>query len=223
MEQHSLQSELRPQVSPSKSADSKGFWITFFTLAAAVYWTLIPIWPVMGSEILGDTSTDAIRGMWGFDHIKRSLFPPNTPIYSTMLNFPAGVIALTLPWTTGILLAPIGILFGPVVAWNLGLAGILLGLGLSTAWLARQLTGSWSVGCICGSFVMTQPMLLHALGDGTPEHLTLWGVLFYSEQLGSLFETSLPSGLCYWVAGNRVGLDSPICHLCCIDWDNVLP
>ena len=169
-------SNFRPLSEVEATPVDRGAAITCFVLAAAVYWALIPIWPTIGSEILGDADTDAIRGMWGFDHIRRSMIPPNTPLWSGEINFPSGVIALTLPWTTGILLSPLGFFFGPVIAWNLSVALLLFGFGISTAWLARQFTDSWAIGCIAGGFVMTQPMMLHAISDGTPEHLSLWGV-----------------------------------------------
>ena len=205
-------SSFRPKIhiSTAENRGNNGFVITMFILAFAVYWTLIPIWPVINTEILGDADTDAIRGMWGFDHICRSLLPPNTPIYSHEINFPNGVIALTLPWTTGVLLSPLGFVFGPIVAWNLSIACILLALGLSTAWLLKQLTNSWSIGCAIGGLVMTQPMLLHAISDGTPEHLSLWGVpLLLGTTWKACKEVSPKWGLFAGLSAVLVALDSP--------------
>ena len=204
------QALLRPKQPPKPPPSEKGFALTFLVLVLAVYWVLIPIWPVLGSELLGDVDTDAIRGMWGFDHIRRSMIPPNTPLWSDNINFPDGVVALTLPWTTGILLSPIGFLFGPVVAWNIGLALILLSLGLSTAWLLRQLTGKWSIGCAAAGLVMTQPMLLHSIADGTPEHLSMWGVPLLLGASWKAFRISSPRwGLLAGLFALLVALDSP--------------
>ena len=88
------QAQFRPKQPLAAPPSEKGFAITLLVLVLAVYWTLIPIWPVINTEILGDVDTDAIRGMWGFDHICRSMIPPNTPIWSDTINFPDGVIAL---------------------------------------------------------------------------------------------------------------------------------
>jgi hypothetical protein len=222
LDNNTINMKANPQVAPTKQADFRpkqqetqshpesGAFLTLFILATAIYWALIPIWPSIGSEILGDVDTDAIRGMWGFDHIKRSMIPPNTPLWSNEINFPAGVIALTLPWTTGILLAPLGFLFGPIIAWNLSVAFMLLGFGMSTAWLAKQLTSSWAIGCIAGGLVMTQPMLLHAMSDGTPEHISLWGVPLL---LGSMWKTLRHSsprwGVISGLLAILVALDSP--------------
>ena len=70
-------------------------------LAASVYWILAPLWPNLSAHILGDKDTDTIRGMWGFDHLRRSMIPPNTPLWSDMVNFPEGAVALVLPWISG--------------------------------------------------------------------------------------------------------------------------
>ena len=203
-----------PSIKPSSSA---GFWTTVFILTAAVYWTLIPIVVVLNTEILGDADTDAISGMWSFDHVRRSMLPPETPIWSDQINFPAGVLALTLPWTTSVLLSPLGFFFGPVVAWNLSVAMILLAIGVSTAWLVKQLTDSWSIGCAMGGLVMTQPMLLHAISDGTPEHLSLWGVpLLLGMTWKAFTEISPKMGCRCWSNGGARGSRLPISrYLCC--------
>ena len=204
------QAQFRPKQEVKPQPSEKGFALTLLVLVLAVYWVLIPIWPVLGTEILGDVDTDAIRGMWGFDHIRRSMIPPNTPLWSNEINFPDGVLALTLPWTTGILLSPLGFFFGPVVAWNLGLALILLSLGVSTAWLMRQMTGKWSIGCAVAGLVMTQPMLLHAIADGTPEHLSMWGVPLLLGAAWKAFRISSPRwGLLAGLFALLVALDSP--------------
>jgi len=202
--------QYRPKMPVVETNSQPGFWITVLVLAAAVYWTLIPIWPVLNTEILGDADTDAIRGMWSFDHVRRSMIPPETPIWSDQINFPAGVLALTLPWTTSVLLSPLGFFFGPVVAWNLSVATILLAIGVSTAWLVKQLTSSWSIGCAMGGLVMTQPMLLHAISDGTPEHLSLWGVpLLLGMTWKAFTEISPKWGVAAGLMAVLVALDSP--------------
>ena len=202
--------QYRPKMPPVPQTSTAGFWTTVFILAAAVYWTLIPIWPVLNTEILGDADTDAIRGMWSFDHVRRSMLPPETPIWSDQINFPAGVLALTLPWTTSVLLSPLGFFFGPVIAWNLSVAMILLAIGVSTAWLVKQLTRSWSIGCAMGGLVMTQPMLMHAISDGTPEHLSLWGVpLLLGMTWKAFTEISPKWGVGAGLMAVLVALDSP--------------
>ena len=42
----------------------KYFVWTLLGLAFVVYWILLPIWSNIDTHILGDSGTDAIRGMW---------------------------------------------------------------------------------------------------------------------------------------------------------------
>ena len=204
------QSEFRPGRPLPKRETPWHFFITAFVLAVCVYWILIPIWPNISTHILGDPETDAIRGMWGFDHIRRSLIPPQTPIWSNLINFPAGAMFLPLPWTTSILLAPLGMIFGPFVAWNLSVAFMLWGFGMSTAWMVRTLTQSWPAGLLIGSFVITQPLLLHAIGDGTLEHIALWTVpLFLGSAWRGIHNHSTKWSLFAGIFAVLIALDSP--------------
>ena len=47
----------------------KYFIWTLLGLAFVVYWILLPIWSNIDTHILGDSGTDAIRGMWGFHNL----------------------------------------------------------------------------------------------------------------------------------------------------------
>ena len=204
------QSAFRPGIPTPTRPDLRHILYTALILALGVYWVLSPIWPNINTHILGDPKTDAIRGMWGFDHIYRSVVPPETPIWSTQLNFPAGVVALTLPWVTGILLVPISSIFGPFVAWNLGIALILWALGMSTAWLVKTMTNSWSTGCAMGGMMIAHPMLLYSIGDGTPEHLTLWGIPLVLGALHLALSSESPRwGILAGIFAFLVVMDSP--------------
>ena len=199
---------------PGDTKPSKGNWsptlLAAGLIAICVYWILIPNSPQLNTAIIGDESTDAIRGLWGFDHVRRTLIPPNNPVFTDHVNFPAGATLLTLPWITSLLMTPLGSLFGPIVAWNLSIAFMLWAFGFSTAWLIQKMTDSWAAGILFGGLMTTQPMLMHAIGDGTPEHLSLWGMPFF---LGALW-TALSRGSTKWaiIAGLTafmVAMDSP--------------
>jgi hypothetical protein len=175
-----------------------------------VYWLLAPLWPSLGTHILGDQDTDTIRGMWGFDHLRRSLIPPNTPLWSEMVNFPEGAVALVLPWISGQLLAPLGGLFGPLAGYNLGLAVLLWAAGFCTAVLVYETTSSWPAAAVAGGAMLAQPMLLHAIGDGTPEHLAVWSVpLFLAAAHRALVVKTPRWGILTGLAAGVVVLDSP--------------
>ena len=154
-------SELLPKIPRPKRGSLAEAYVTALVIAGCVYWILLPIWPNLDTHILGDKQTDAIRGMWGMDNLRRSIIPPETPIVSTQTNFPAGALLLILPFVSGILLAPLGFLFGPIVGWNLSIAVLLWAFGMTSAWMVKKLTSSWAAGMVVGGLVCCQPMLLH--------------------------------------------------------------
>jgi hypothetical protein len=179
-------------------------------LAALVVWTLHPLLEDPTGTLLGDADTDAIRGMWGMDHLRRSILPPDTPIWSKQVNFPHGVLALVLPWTSGVLLAPLGLLFGPVAGYNLGMAVILWAGAMATAWLVRTTSGSWAAGAALGAGMISQPMLLHSVADGTPEHVALWGIPAFLAATHEAIRRKNPTwGLVAGVLAFAVAMDSP--------------
>ncbi|MDG1483823.1 MAG: hypothetical protein P8R54_29800 [Myxococcota bacterium] len=205
-----IEDEGRPAVPLPGRRSLRAPLLTGALLAVVVYWLLIPLWPDLGSRLLGDPDTDAIRGMWGFDHIRRSLLPPDTPIWSSEINFPSGVTVMVLPWVTSILLAPVGLLFGPLIGWNLNLAILLWAVGMATAALVRVCTDSWTAGAAAGAAMVCQPMLLHAISDGTPEHLAIWAMpLFLAAALMALRSTAPSWGILAGVLAAVVALDSP--------------
>ena len=73
--------------------------------------------------------TDAIPGMWGFNHIQRSLLPP-TPQSGAIRSIfmpGGGFNARSQP----AFCAPIGLILGPVLGWGVGLL-MFLAYGCST-------------------------------------------------------------------------------------------
>ncbi len=179
-------------------------------LALVVIWTLYPLWPHLGDHLLGDPDADAIRGMWGFDFLRHSLVPPDTPVRSEHVNFPFGVVSYVLPWASGLLAAPLVALLGPFTGWNLTVALLLWAAGMCVAWLVRVLTGSWAAGGVAGAALMTQPMLLAAVGDGTAEHVAVWGIAaFLAAVACTLRARRIRWGIAAGLLAAVVALDSP--------------
>ncbi|MFT4974697.1 MAG: hypothetical protein ACI8S6_000580, partial [Myxococcota bacterium] len=200
----------RPAVPPPASGERRVPLGVALLLAAAVYWIFAPLWPSLSVHILGDPDTDTLRGLWGFDHLRRSLIPPNTPLWSETINFPEGAVALILPWVSGQLLAPLGGLFGPIAGYNLGIAVLLWAAGFCTALLVYETSRSWFAAAIAGGAMLSQPMLLHAVGDGTPEHLAIWSVpLFLAAGHRALVRKTPRWGIIAGLAAGVVALDSP--------------
>jgi len=199
-----------PSVPPPHREDARRWGAVAVLLAALVIWELSPLWPHIDAVAIGDPDTDAVRGMWGFDHIRRSLIPPDLWIRTSQINFPSGATALILPAATGLLAAPLGLLFGPVVAWNLSVALMLWAAGMATALLVRVAARSWAAGAAAAGALIGQPMLLHAIGDGTPEHVALWGIpLFLALASVALSARSIPLAALAGLAAFIVALDSP--------------
>ena len=184
--------------------------LTAIGLALLAGWVLHPLLPHLGDRLLGDPNADAIRGMWGLDFIRHSLIPPDTPLRSDHANFPHGALVLALPWASGLAAIPLGAVFGSIAGWNLTVAALLWGAGMATAWLVRELTGRWAIGGAAGAVLMTQPMLLHAVGDGTAEHVAVWGIAAFLA--ASLHALRTGCRICALGAGALaavVTLDSP--------------
>lgn len=223
--------DVRPE--EPRGGNRGGRWVRYrpaglagAAIAVVVIWTLYPLWGHLGGHLLGDPDADAIRGMWGFDFLCRSLVPPDTPIRSDHVNFPFGVVALVLPWASGLLAAPLVAVFGPMAGWNLAVAALLWAAGMSTAWLVRALSGSWAAGAVAGAALSTQPMLLHAVGDGTAEHVAIWGIAAFMSAAVLLLRTGrLRWGLAAGALSAVVILDSPyhgvytlVLVLICMPW-----
>ncbi len=173
-------------------------------------WLFSPLLDVEGAAIVGDADTDAVRGMWGIDHLRRSLLPPDTPIWSTELNFPFGVLALVLPFVSGMLAAPLGLVLDPVVAFDLTMVLLVAAAGWSTAVAVRVLGDSWPAGMAAAGALLSPPMLLHAVADGTPEHVAIWLVpLFLAAAVHLARRPSVPGGLLAGGLAVLVAFDSP--------------
>lgn len=184
-------------------------------LVAALYTVCIaallgPMWSSLGTEVLGDADTDTVRGMWGFEYLRRSLMPPDTPIWSSQVHFPEGVLALVLPWVSGILVSPLLAVAGPIAGYNLAIGALLWAAAMSTAVLAQTRTGSWVAGGTVGAAVATAPMLLAGVCDGTPEHISVWLIpLFFAAATALLRTPSVPLGLTSAILAGLIVLDSP--------------
>jgi hypothetical protein len=152
-----------------------GLLWTAIGLLCGTAWLFGPMLQSLDQLIIGDPKTDAIRGAWGFDHLAQSVFSWRSPWDSTRLNFPFGARLMVLPLASGLMLSPLGAL-DPILAYNLTLIALVFASGLTTAWLTRLVSNSWTVGFLAGITVLSQPMLHHAIADGTAEHIALWAV-----------------------------------------------
>jgi hypothetical protein len=184
-------------------------WLTAAAMLGLTLWILSPSLDTLGTHIIGDAKTDAIRGSWGLQHLFQTLSHFELPWDSNRVNFPVGARLLVLPLASGILLAPLGVL-GATLAWNLTIICLVATSGFAVAWLTRTLTDRWLPGLLSGAVVISQPMFHHAIVDGTAEHIALWAVpAFIGTAWLALSEQSPRWGVIAGFLSIVVALDSP--------------
>jgi hypothetical protein len=172
--------------------------------------SLAPGLAELNTALIGDPGGDNLRGLWGLELARRSLLPPNVGLFSREFNFPFGGWALVLPYASSVAAAPLGLLLSPAARWNLAVWFWLWSTGLGMAAWVRTRSGSWSAGLAAGGVLMGQPMLLHAVADGTPEHLgfgTMLATLCLLELL--IRRPSAVRAALIGLVGGLVALDSP--------------
>lgn len=193
---------------PSMNLRSGGLWAGI-GLLVCVLWLFHPMLAEPAGIVLGDPHTDAIRGAWGFNHLGSSLMAGESPWSTTRLNFPAGVQLMVLPLASGLMLMPLSIV-DPMTAWNTSVLVLVFCSALSLAWLTQVLSGSWAAGFLSGVVLLSQPMVHHAIADGTAEHVALWGIpLFIGAAWLALAEQSPKWGVMAGFLCIVVALDSP--------------
>ena len=130
---------------------------------------LDPIGSLPGSEL-----SDVYKHAWGYWHtllqISEGTFPE-----THYLNYPDGGVLLDVMLIPSLIMAPVTLLAGPVLACNLWVFFSIGAIGAATYLLSRYLVGS-VVGSLCaGLLVQSTPFLLgHALTSGVHERLMVW-------------------------------------------------
>ena len=182
---------------------------TAIGLLVSTLWLFGPVLADLNTVVIGDPQTDAIRGAWGFQHLSSTVFNGELPWDSTRVNFPDGARLMVLPLASGLLLSPLGLL-DPIFAYNLILILLVFSSGLATAWLTQVVSDSWAAGFLAGTVLLAQPMLHHALADGTAEHMALWAVpLFIGAAWLALADQNPRWGVGAGLFSIVVALDSP--------------
>lgn len=177
---------------------------------SALLLTLLVAWlhaPLADGGLLGESGTDVFRAVWGFDHQSRAL---PLPFWTDRVGFPAGEKLLILPFVSSILGAPLHWVLGPWVGYDVWMLVLLAAGGIATAWWVGETSRSPSAGLLAGVGMVTQPSILLAMTDGTPEHAAFWSV---PALFAALWHTSR-SPLRRWpvlagVLATVVALDSP--------------
>lgn len=146
------------------------FSVVLVLLAALVAWLHAPL---LAGGVLGAPDTDLFRAIWGFDHQARS-FP--YWIWTNDVAFPDGAKVIVLPFLSSILGWPLHALLGPWTGYSAWVCVLIWAGAAATAWWVREASGSGGAGFLAGGAMVTQPLLLLAETEGTPEHLAYWGL-----------------------------------------------
>ena len=130
---------------------------------------LDPLGSLPGSE-----AGDVYKHAWPYWHMLAQLKDGTWP-YTNYLNAPDGGLLLDVMVLPSLIMSPVFLLAGPVLATNLWVLASLFGVGAATYALCRHLCGS-TIGALCAALlVQTSPYLLgYALTSGVHERLALW-------------------------------------------------
>ena len=167
----------------------KKYWPLLLMILGAALPMLRVLSDPFGS--LPGSGGDVYKHCWAYWHTLRQIFEgafPHTPY----LNPPDGGVLLDVMFLPAVIMAPVTLVGGPVLAANLFVLLNLVAVAGIVYLLCRHL-GASRVGSVCaGVIAQTSPFLLgHAMASGVHERFTAW--LFPLIAL-SLLKTRLHGG-----------------------------
>jgi len=122
----------------------------------------------------GLATGDVYKHAWPYWHTLHQLGGGSWP-RTDMLAGPDGGVLLDVMLLPALLMAPVTLVFGPVLAANLWVWLSLFASGVATYALGRRLSGSVAGATAAGLSVQTAPCLVgYALVSGVHERLALW-------------------------------------------------
>ncbi len=152
-------------------------WRPAWPLLALVAGACLPLARVLASPLgvlPGSELSDVYKHSWSYWHTLQQLGRGTWP-FTDLLNAPEGGLLLDVMLVPNLLMAPVTLAAGPVLASNLWVLLMITAVGAATYALARRLTGSLSGALCAGLLVQTSPYLLgHALTSGVHERLLAW-------------------------------------------------
>lgn len=144
-------------------------WLLFYSLLAGLFFSKAWSAPNL-TEIGGGINADARLATWFLAWTPHALLSGLNPLFSAHVDYPEGI---NLMWNTSVpfpalVLAPITLVFGPVVSYN-ALTTLALSLSAWCGYLGiRSLVGSHLAAGLAGLLYGFSPfMVTHALGQPT--------------------------------------------------------
>lgn len=118
---------------------------------------------------IGHPETDTYNHLWGYWHVAGQLVQGRSPFDAPGLGWPTGGELYFIDLLGALVTLPVQLVGGPVLAYNLGLAGNVALAGLGAFLLARKLGYPYSAAGFAGFTYATMPHLLGQLYDGISE------------------------------------------------------
>ena len=132
------------------------------------------LWPVLGDPTrlaLGHPGNDVWNHLWGTWFVADSLAHGRLPLHTELLGWPDGGALWFIDSFDALLTLPVQWAWGPVAAWNAGIAFNFWLCGLGAFLLARSVTRSGPGAVLAGLCYMTAPHLLGQAYNGIGETL----------------------------------------------------
>ena len=149
------------------------FWPYLILLATACIPLARVLLDPLGS-LPGSEASDVYKHAWPYWHTLAQIADGSWP-YTRYLNAPDGGLLLDVMVLPSLIMAPVTLVVGPVLATNLWVLLSLWAVGAATFALCRHLTGSVAGGLAAGVLCQTCPFLMgYALTSGVHERLALW-------------------------------------------------
>lgn len=122
---------------------------------------------------LGDPATDTWNHLWGYQHVARAVAEGRSLLAAPGLRYPEGGTLWFIDTFGALLLAPVTLLAGPVLAMNLYVALNLVFAGLMAHLLARDVSRDDGAATLAGAAFLTTPHLLAQVYNGISETLAV--------------------------------------------------
>jgi len=148
--------------------------LAYGTYLLLAIWACGRLWSHPRGRISGHLPIDNVEFFWWLSHAARSLVHFDNPFFSTQMNAPDGVniMANTSVLGIGIPLAPVTLLFGPQVSYDVYLTLALAGSAATCYYvLSRHLVRSRLAAFLGGAFFGFAPGVVHH-ANGQPNFVS---------------------------------------------------
>lgn len=130
------------------------------------------------SRLLGDPRVDVWNHAWGYDWVARRLAAGELPWHTDLVGAPEGGVLYFIDAAGAVCAAPLTLLAGPAVGFNVTLLVRVALAGAAGQGLAQRLFGRGPWTAVAGVGCATLPFLLAELGNGISEVAGFAWVLF---------------------------------------------